>query len=77
MLVTLFPVQQIRSNFNQVAISKEDVLRYHKISVTELRARLMGLRRSEEAVMLALQPEFPTPHRILRLVPDYLEDASE
>jgi len=30
-LVTLFPVQQILSNLNQVAKSTEDILRYHKI----------------------------------------------
>jgi len=50
--------------------------------VAELRARLMSLRRREEAVMLALLAEekrirAERRRKILRLVSEYSEDASE
>jgi len=50
--------------------------------VAQLRARPMGLRRMEEAMMLALLAEeerirAERRRRILRLVPDYSEDASD
>jgi len=43
-LVTFFPVQQIHSNFNRVAKSIEDILRYHKISFDTLNSKYVGIK---------------------------------